>query len=106
MTYGEVGGAAGYVVYLVEVVHAVFVGDVCLASQDVDDAGVDFLQLRFVGHRHASHCLSAIAGLEESAIAYHQGLDARVGAVVECLQTAARHACHADVFHVDFADST
>ena len=85
----EVGSAGRNVFDQVEVVHAIFVGNILLTTQNVDDGRVNILQFRFVRHRHVANGLSAIAVLEESAVTDHQSLDARVGTVVQRLQTAA-----------------
>ena len=101
MTNGEIGSAARHMTNLLEVVHTILVGNILLATQDIDDAGVDILQFRLVGHRHTTDSLIAVAVLEETAVADHQRLDTWVGTVVERLQTTARHASHTDILHVN-----
>ena len=101
MTYREIGSAARHMSNLLEVVHTILIGNILLATQDIDNAGVDILQLRLVGHRHTTNSLIAVAVLEETTITNHKRLDARVGTVVERLQTTARHASHTDILHVN-----
>ena len=100
VTHGIIRCTGRHVVNPMEVVHAVLVGDVLLAAKDVDDWRVNLLQLRLLGHRHSTFCLSSVAVLEEAAVANHQRLDARVGTVIKCLQPAARHSCCANVLHI------
>ena len=88
-------------VYTVEIIHTVFVGDIGLTAKDIDNGRVDLLQFRLRRHGHSTHSTTGILAVEESAVAHHQSLDARVGTVIECLQTAARHTCGSDVLHVD-----
>ena len=63
---------------------------------------MQLLQLGLWRHRHATHSLTGIRLFEESAVAYHDSLDTLVGTIEECLQTATRHSCYADVLHVQF----
>ena len=43
VTHGEVGCAGRHVVDAMEVVHAVAIGNVALAAQDIDDGHLDLL---------------------------------------------------------------
>ena len=101
VTYGIVDGIGGHMGDAPEVVHTVLVGDILLATEDVDDGRVDLLELVLRRHRHTTDGLSGILHLEEAAVADHQRRDTWVCAVEECLQTAARHTCHADLLRVD-----
>ena len=101
MTYGVVGHAGRHMVDETEVVHTVLVGNILLATQDIDNRGVDVLELRLLGHGHAAHCLMGVGGLEESAVANHHRRDTFVGTVEERLQTSARHAGSTDVVQVN-----
>ena len=100
VTYRKVGSVCGHVLNAVEVVHAVLVGDVFLAAEDVDDGRVNLLQLVLLRHGHVGHGTAGVLLLEESAVANHQRGDTFVGTVEECLQTAARHAREADFLHI------
>jgi len=101
MAYGQVGSIRGYVADAVEVVHAILVGDVRLAAQEVEHRAVELLQLALGGHRHTALGGVGVLGIEEAAVADHDGRDARVGAVVERLQAAAGHTGSTEVAGVD-----
>jgi hypothetical protein len=60
VTYiAQIGDSDRHVVDLLEVIHAVCIRDVRRTTEDVDDGGVEFLQLALV-HRHAAHGRGAI----------------------------------------------
>ena len=93
------GREGGHLVQAVEVIHAVHVGDVGLAAEDVDHGNLDVLEFLLLGHRHTRNGRGRIQ--EQAAVADHDGLEARVGGVVEGLQSTAGHAGRGDGIHVD-----
>ena len=85
----------------VEVIHAVLVGDVGLAAEDVDHGDGDLLELLLLGHRHAGHGAGRVD--EQAAVADHQGLEAGIRGVVEGLEAAAGHAGRGHRIDIDAA---
>ena len=102
MAYGEIGSKGGYVLDAMEIVHPILVSDVFLASEDIDDGAMQIVELLLLGHGHTAYSLVGILLFEESAVANHDGFDARVGTVEEGLQSATRHTGHADVADIEF----
>ena len=65
---------------------------------------MDFVQLIFRGHGHATDGLSGILLIKKSAVANHKGSDARVSTVEKGLQSTARHASHTDVLRINLLE--
>ena len=101
MPYGEVDGTGRHVVNAVEVIHAVLVGNIFLTTQQIHNGSVNLLQFLLRRHRHTAYSLMGVLLIEETTIADHQSLDALISTVKECLQSTARHTCHADILQVD-----
>jgi len=76
-----------HVVDTMEIVHAIGIGNVTLATEQIEHRCVNAKQLILARHRHIGHGNRWID--EEPAVAYHQQCDARISAVVERLQTTA-----------------
>ena len=75
-----------HMVDAMEVVHAIGISDVTLATKHIEDRRMNAKQLVLAWHRHIGHGNGRID--EEATVANHQQCDAGVGTVVECLQTS------------------
>ena len=90
MTNGQVDGDGWHMTDALEVVHSVVIGNVCLATKDIDDGAVDLLQFGFWHTGHSWHtaltATTILRLLEQSAVADHNRGDTRIEAVEEGLQ--------------------
>ena len=75
-----------HMVDAMEIVHAIGISDVTLATKHIEDWRMNAKQLVLAWHRHIGHGNGRID--EETTVANHQQCDAGVGTVVECLQTS------------------
>ena len=75
-----------HMVDAMEVVHAIGISDVTLATKHIEDRRMNAKQLVLARHRHIGHGNGRID--EEATVANHQQCNAGVGAVVKRLQTS------------------